>query len=83
MSCAYRNKRRQMVRELAALFSLLHQMKKPPDDTEGTGGGGGGGAADESGVTPSAIARGRDHIVDFYDAFRLVQYSVHLNNITI
>jgi hypothetical protein len=62
-----RNKRRQMVRELAALFSLLHQIK-PQDQTEGdtcriTEG-------ELGGVSPSAIARGRHHIVDFYDAFR-------------
>jgi serine/threonine-protein kinase OSR1/STK39 len=61
-----------MVRELAALFSLLHQMKPQAQEKDVVGEVAAEGTLC---VSPSAIARGRDHIVDFFDAFRCESFA--------
>lgn len=54
-----RGKRRQMVRELSALFQILNQKRADKIDREGK--------ASEEGGTPSKEPK--HYIVDFYDAF--------------
>jgi serine/threonine protein kinase len=68
-----RGKRRQMVRELSALFQLLNQKRADKESRSQNGSGAGSGAGSgnlRAGVDGLGVDfGGKDYIVDFYDAF--------------